>query len=88
MDCDGWAQLMVDTLLAPAEDGGELVAAHEIPLFLGYNGAREADAIVECAKAESKKAGVVLGEPVPVKASATTRHIGDCEFRFVFGDAA
>ena len=25
------------------------------------------------AKAESKKAGVVLGEPVPVKASATTR---------------
>ena len=38
-----------------------------------YNGAREADAIVEFAKAESKKAGVVLGEPVPVKASATTR---------------
>ena len=32
-----------------------------------YNGAREADAIVEFAKAESKKAGVVLGEPVPVK---------------------
>ena len=27
----------------PAEGGGELVAAHEIPLFLGYNGAREAE---------------------------------------------